>query len=203
MRTHPYVLALLIAGAVSVAAQQTLAIDPATSKFTIHVDKTGFFSVAGDKHEIEAPIASGTIDEKAKTVTLKVEAAKLKALDPQLSADKRAEVQKKMEAEVLEVTKYPEISFLSTEVTSDKIGHWNVKGELRLHGQAHPVTVSVTEPSTELALGKPPAVRHFNGTATLKQTDFGIKPITIAGGAVKVKDELKLEFQITAAERNK
>src|SRR5262249_52543234 len=159
----------------------------ATSRFTIHVDKTGFFSIAGDKHEIEAPIASGTIDDASKTVTLTVESAKLKVLDPQLPAEKRAEVQKKMETEVLEVEKYPVIRFVSSEVLSDKIGRWEVKGDLQLHGQTHAVTISVTEPSTELALGKPPAVRHFTGTTTLKQTDFGIKPITIAGGAVKVK----------------
>jgi len=32
----------------------------------------------------------------------------------------------------------------------------------------------------------------------LKQTDFGIKPVTIAGGTVKVKDELTIEFDIVA-----
>jgi len=30
----------------------------------------------------------------------------------------------------------------------------------------------------------------------LKQHDFGITPISIAGGTVKVRDELKVEFDI-------
>ena len=31
---------------------------------------------------------------------------------------------------------------------------------------------------------------------TLKQTDYGITPISVAGGAVKVKDELNIDFDI-------
>jgi hypothetical protein len=31
---------------------------------------------------------------------------------------------------------------------------------------------------------------------TLKQSDFGIRPISIVGGTVKVKDELKVEFDV-------
>jgi hypothetical protein len=34
------------------------------------------------------------------------------------------------------------------------------------------------------------------GTCTLKQRDFGITPISIAGGTVKVKNELKIDFDI-------
>jgi hypothetical protein len=32
----------------------------------------------------------------------------------------------------------------------------------------------------------------------LKQTDFGIKPLTIGGGMIKVKNELEIDFQIFA-----
>ena len=30
----------------------------------------------------------------------------------------------------------------------------------------------------------------------LKQTDFGIKPITVGGGMIKVKNEVEIDFQI-------
>ena len=39
----------------------------------------------------------------------------------------------------------------------------------------------------------------YRGTVTLKQRDFGIEPISIAGGTVKVKDELKVQFEIVPA----
>ena len=32
--------------------------------------------------------------------------------------------------------------------------------------------------------------------ATLKQTDFGMAPVTVAAGTVKVKDEAKIEFEM-------
>jgi hypothetical protein len=37
---------------------------------------------------------------------------------------------------------------------------------------------------------------HFEGFAQLKQRDFGMTPVSIAGGTVKVKDEVRIEFTI-------
>jgi hypothetical protein len=37
---------------------------------------------------------------------------------------------------------------------------------------------------------------HYSGSATLRQSDFGIKPVAAAGGAIKVKDEVRVEFEI-------
>jgi polyisoprenoid-binding protein YceI len=64
-------------------------------------------------------------------------------------------------------------------------GHWTVRGELTLHGQTKPVTADVSEKAG-----------HYTGRATVKQTDFGIKPVKVAGGTVKVKDEVRVEFDI-------
>jgi len=36
----------------------------------------------------------------------------------------------------------------------------------------------------------------YRGEVAIKQRDFGIEPIRVAGGAVKVKDELKVRFEI-------
>jgi hypothetical protein len=40
---------------------------------------------------------------------------------------------------------------------------------------------------------------HYVGTSTLKQREFGITPVSIAAGTVKVKDELQIEFDIRAS----
>src|SRR4051812_42217303 len=123
---------------------QSTPIDTAQSKITIHVDKTGVFSFAGDKHEIAAPIASGTIDEKAGTVEFTIDARKLQVLDPQLDEKKRADVQKTMHSPaVLDSTKYPEIKFRSTSAAPAGPNAWTLTGDLTLHGQTHPVTVQV------------------------------------------------------------
>jgi hypothetical protein len=36
----------------------------------------------------------------------------------------------------------------------------------------------------------------YTGSSQLKQTDFGITPVSVGGGTVKVKDELKLDFEV-------
>src|SRR5256885_2548566 len=132
-------LALLVL-ACSVSLAQSHPIDPSLSKITIHVDKTGVFSFAGDKHEIAAPISSGTVDEKAGTVEFTIDARKLQVLDPQLEDKKRAEVQKTMLGpSVLDSAKYSDIKFRSTKATSTGVNAWTVAGGLTLHGQTHPV----------------------------------------------------------------
>lgn len=165
---------------------KTNEIDVDRSSILIHVSKSGLFSFAGDNHEIRAPIAAGSLNEAAKSVELKVDAAKLIVLDPSLSFAKRAQVQQEMLGpRVLDPARYPEIRFRSTQVEQVKPGEWNVRGDLSLHGQTRPVTVHVTSASG-----------HYRGTAAFKQTEFGITPISIAGGTVKVKDELKIDFDI-------
>jgi hypothetical protein len=34
----------------------------------------------------------------------------------------------------------------------------------------------------------------------LRQKDFGITPVSVAGGSVKVKDEVRIEFEIVGRE---
>jgi polyisoprenoid-binding protein YceI len=91
-------------------------------------------------------------------------------------------------AAVLDVGKFPEISYQSTTVTGRGEGHWEVRGDLTLHGKKEPVAVQVS-----LQDG------HYRGYASFKQSAFGITPISIAGGTVKVKDEIKIEFDIVPA----
>lgn len=165
---------------------KSTAIDVNQSVITIHVFKSGLFSFAGDNHEVRAPIAAGTVDEVAKSVVLKVDADKLTVLDPSLSPEKRAQVQKEMLSQnVLDVAHYPEIRFHSTQVEQVKPNEWNVRGDLSLHGQTRMVTVHVIS-----------AAGHYRGTAAFKQTDFGMTPVSVAGGTIKVKDELKIDFDV-------
>ncbi len=173
-------------------------IDVAHSSITVHVQRGGVFGFTGDNHEIHAPISKGKVDEAAKSVDFQVETAKMQVLDPKMDPAKRAQVQEKMLGpDVLDSAHFPLIEFSSTSVQSDKTGHWFVTGNLKLHGQSRPVTVQVSEPAEEVSASGPrPKVRHYSGTASLKQSDYGIKPVKIAGGTVKVKDEIKIDFEI-------
>jgi len=162
-------------------------IDGAHSSLKVRVNKAGFFSAFGHNHEIEAPIESGEVAESGSpSVELRVDARELRVLDPEASADTRAQVQKTMLGpQVLDTERFPKIQFQSTKVEAKGADHWLVHGTLDLHGQNHPVTVDVS-----LKDGV------YRGTGALKQTEFGIRPVTVAGGTVKVKDEIKVEFEI-------
>src|SRR5690349_13513907 len=95
-----------------ISCAQERSIDTAGSKLTVRAFKSGLFSGFADNHEIQAPIASGMIDEAAGRVKFKVESGKMKVLDPQMKPARRQEVQDKMLGpEVLDSTRFPEIRF--------------------------------------------------------------------------------------------
>jgi hypothetical protein len=166
---------------------QSQAIDVNQSSLTIRVFKSGLFSGFAHDHEIKAPITEGAIDSSSNpSVNLRLDSRKMRVLDPDVSANNRAEIQHTMEgAAVLDVEHFPEISYRSTAITKTGDAHWEVHGNLSLHGKNEPVMVAVS-----LEEG------HYRGSASFKLTTFGITPIRIAGGTVKVKDEVKIEFDI-------
>ena len=168
------------------ASAQPHQIDVHHSVLTVHVYKEGVFSAFGHDHEIAGEISAGSVDTAAKHVEWHANAASLRVRDPNVSEKDRDEVQKNMVGpDVLDVEHNPEIAFKSTSAEPMGPDGWSVRGDLTLHGQTQPVTVEVK-------------VRdgHYTGTARLKQTAFGIKPIKIAGGAVRVKDEVRIDFDI-------
>lgn len=169
---------------------ETRPIDLERSKLTVLVYKSGLFSAFADDHVINAPLSGGSISEDAPlAVQIEVRASALKVLDPKLAEDRRAEVQTRMlSPEVLDSEKYPTITFASTSVQPSGADKWNVTGQLSIHGRMQTVTFLVVRQTGA-----------YRGTVTLKQRDFGIEPISIAGGTVKVKDELKVQFEIVPA----
>lgn len=185
MRMRKYLLIITVVAFVPLATGQTRPIDSG-SKLVVHAFKSGLFSGLADNHEIEAPISEGTIDEPGMRVRFVVDSVRMKVLDPKLSADKRQEIQDRMQgAEVLDSAHFPKISFESTKAERTDQGTLRVEGRLSLHGVTRPITVNVR---TENG--------RYLGTCSLSQREFGINPISIAGGTVKVKDELKIEFDI-------
>jgi hypothetical protein len=164
-------------------------IDAARSTLTVFVYKSGLFSAFADDHVIRAPIARGSLSpDGLPSVELRMRSADLEVLDPNLPVDKRAEVQARMLGpEVLDSGTYPDITFRSTVIELVGADRWTVTGRLTLHGETRQTTFAVAQRDG-----------RYRGTATLKQREFGIHPISIAGGTVKVKDELKVEFDVVA-----
>ncbi len=171
------------------ASAQPQSIDTGKSTLTVRVYKAGVFSALGHNHEISAPITQGAVDTSARRVELEVRASALQVRDPDASDKDREQIQYTMLGpEVLDAQRYREITFRSTDVEPTGPDAWNVRGNLMLHGETHIVTVQVRQ-----------ANGHYIGSSRFKQSDFGIKPVKVAGGTIRVKDEVQIGFDIQLA----
>lgn len=182
LKYSPHVILFLS----TLALAAPVSVDTQKSKLTVRVYKSGFFSAFAHDHEISAPIDSGSFAEENPSVEISITASKLKVMDKESSDSEKEKIQTKMLGpEVLDAAQFKEIRFHSTKVEGAGGAAWQVTGDLTVHGQTHPVTFKVTKSNG-----------HYQGTAELKQTGFGMAPISIAGGSVKVKDVVKIEFDV-------
>jgi polyisoprenoid-binding protein YceI len=204
MRIGPFsslaAAAFLLMGAAAPAPPAS-ELDASRSKILVEVGKSGVLSfAAGHSHKVEAPL-HGTLSVDPEHPESAVAAFEVRTSDLTVLQDGEPpqdvpKVQETMASErVLDVRRYPTVSFQSRRVqVRERHGaalDLNVTGDLALHGTIRTIVVPVRahfEPERITA----------RGAFAIKQTDFGIKPITVAGGAVSVKDELKIDFTIVA-----
>jgi len=183
---HKAIRFALLLLALSFTPAHAADLDLAASKITVHVEKTGLFSAFAHNHTIAAPLASGHLDVQKRTIELKFRAKEMKVLDPGTSDSERSTIESTMKnGEVLDPARFPEISFVSTSVEATDPKGFLVHGNLTLHGVTKPIELPVSF-----------SEGHYTGKVTLKQTDFGITPVRIAGGAIRVKDVIAIAFEI-------
>ena len=181
MKSLCFALLLVFSGTSPLLAAQRQ-IDLNRSSLTIHVGKTGVLSAAGHEHIVMAPIAEGSIDDgQPSHINIRVEVARL-AVMPE---EHQTEVQYSMQERVLESSRFPEITFTSEDIQPIGDNAWNVSGNLQLHGQVKLIHLSVRNVDG-----------RYVGATTIKQTDYGIQPISGLGGSVRVRSELKIDFAI-------
>ncbi len=208
LRAVPLLLAL--AGP---AAAQPLAVEPImdASFLAVRLDKGGLFSAfAGHQHGILATDWSAEICfDRAQPQSLHVafsvavpalridspEARRRAGLEPDNGPgeDDVATIQEKMLApENLAARDHPAIRFEGRRARVRGEGRLDLSGDLTIRGQTREVTIPVAyrlESDSRVV---------FSGSVTLEQSDFGIKPVSIAG-VVKVKDSVTASFQIAGS----
>jgi polyisoprenoid-binding protein YceI len=161
---------------------------------------TGLLSSFGHNPTIAIPDFQGEVQFTSDTLEdaslrLVIQAASLIVTDD-ISSKDRQEIQRRMQDEVLETGGCEEISYECDRVSSiQKISDGQyaaaLNGELSLHGvtQTQPVSARVTMKGEILRAA---------GDFSLRLSDYDISPVSAAGGTVKLKDELKLSFDIAA-----
>jgi polyisoprenoid-binding protein YceI len=121
-------------------------------------------------------------------------------VDPGETEKDRKEVQSTMLGDkVLGAARYTQIQFNSSGVRSvtqkEGVTELQLDGALRLHGVEKLVIIPVR---LRMMRGNLTA----DGELPLLQSNFGILPIKVGGGAVRVKDRLKISFHIVAESRS-
>jgi polyisoprenoid-binding protein YceI len=133
-----------------------------------------------------------TLEEAS--LIIRVDASSLHLVDDISERDRR-EIERNMHRDVLETSRFPEILYASSRV--DVLEHnqntysLNLEGNLTLHGQTRALTI---QPKVTLNSG---LLRAF-GEFSLYQSDYHIELISIGGGTLKIRDELRLKFDLGA-----
>lgn len=166
----------------------------------IKTSRAGLGRKAGHDLVIEATRWSGSAvvvasDPGKSSVTVTVETGSLTVregtggLKPLTDAD-RAEIKRTLESAVLlHTAEHPTITFRSTSITGTPES-FEIIGNLAIKGRSHPVTVH----------GGGDGDGMVRGWATVTQSAWGIKPYSAFMGALKVADEVRIEYEVTRLE---
>ena len=130
---------------------EVYAIDPGVSMFTVRAFASGMFSAFGHNptlavrdFEGEARFSPEAPDEAQ--LRMKIKAGSLTVTDDMSDKDRR-EMERTMNQEVLDTSRYPEIVFESVKVSGSKAGDGqffvNLVGTLTLHGVSNRQAVAV------------------------------------------------------------
>jgi len=173
------------------------------SNFTVQAFAAGLLSGFGHNPTIAIRDFTGEVlfnpdTLQATSLRLSVNASSLKVADDIKDKD-RQEIESAMFNDVLETERYPEINFQSANITVRKTSPDRYKakiiGDLTLHG------VTVNNLWIQAQLSTDENSLRTQGEFTLKQTDYKIKLVSVAGGALKLKDELKFTFDLVARQK--
>ncbi|MDX2033942.1 MAG: YceI family protein [Blastocatellia bacterium] len=179
------------------------------SRFTVQAYAAGFLAGLGHHPTIgiqdfdgEARFSPGASEEAS--LRLRIRAGSLVVLGEMKEKD-REEIRRTMFEKVLEIASYPEIDFESTQIALFQIstariaeGRYKARiiGTLTLHGVTQPgvwIMALITLDGETL---------RAQGSFMLKQTDYGIKLVSVAGGALRLKDDLKFTFDLIGHREN-
>jgi polyisoprenoid-binding protein YceI len=172
-------------------------IDTRASQFTVQAFAGGLISAIAHSPKIAIRDWSGDTLQ-AGSLRKKVKPDSLEVLD-ELSERDRHELHRVMKQEVLESTKFPDILFESFEIKAEAVKadtyRVTVQGMLKLHGETEQHRFSA-----QVSIGVDSARAY--GEFTLLQSHYGIRIASIAGGTMKLLDELKFTFYVVARKQS-
>ena len=177
-------------------------LDAGMSRFQVKAYASGVLSAFGHNPTIAIRSFTGEAWFRSQapeqsSVRLEIDAASL-AMSSDANEKDRREIERMMREEVLETERFPQIRFASSGMEASQLaeGMYTMKilGTLSLHGEERDVVIPCT------AMIDPERLRA-NGEFSIRQTDYRIRLVSVAGGTLKLKDELKFQFDLVGKRR--
>lgn len=174
-------------------------IDANASKLTVRVFATGMLSSLGHNPAFAIRKFNGEVelnDQGAGSAKLTIDATSLD-LQGDITGRDRWDIVHITQEEILEVAAYPEMAYdapagrTTVKVTGGNQYEVSLNGDLTLHGvtRMQPVTAHVMVHGDML---------RASGEVPIQQPEFQLKAVKVPGSMLKVKDEVKLTFDIVA-----
>ncbi|MGK5554890.1 YceI family protein [Actinomadura kijaniata] len=166
-------------------------IGPEHGRLTLRTGRSGLGRRAGHDLTLEATRWRATVTDDgeapAAEVVVEVEGIEVRegtgGVLP-LSGQDRAEITRNLR-KILQADRHPTIVYRTT-----RVGEHELAGELTVLGRTEPLTVTA-----ELAGDR------VNGSATVRQTRWGIRPFSAFFGALRLADDVRVEFDLTLPEK--
>jgi polyisoprenoid-binding protein YceI len=165
---------------------------PASGQLQVKTTRTGLGARVGHDLTIEvtrwhADIIIDAAHPSASSVSVDVDAGSFQVregsggIKPLTDSD-RAQIKTTIQQKVLHTGQYPSITFQSRQIEG-QADSFTVDGDLTITGVTQPLTVH-----GRIADGR------VHGSTTIAQTRWGIRPYTGFFGALKLSDEVMVEF---------
>jgi polyisoprenoid-binding protein YceI len=169
-------------------------VGPESGRLLVRTTRTGLGAKAGHDLTIEVTrwrgnVVIDTANPAASSVTVEADVDSFEVrqgtggVKPLTDAD-RADIKNTIRGKILKTGRHPTITFGSKQVGGTGES-FRIDGDLTIVGVTQPVTVV-----GRLADG------HARGSAVIVQSQWGIRPYTAFLGALKLRDEVEVEFDV-------
>jgi polyisoprenoid-binding protein YceI len=169
---------------------------PHNGSLLLKTSRTGLGRKVGHDLTIEvsrwaADVVVDPGDPARSKVAVTIEVGSLRVLEgagglKPLTDSDRAEIENTIREKILRPAEHPAITFSSQQITGTP-GSFVITGDLSIMGRSNPVQVQAA-----IAGGR------IQGSAIVTQTAWGIKPYSAFAGALRLADDIRVEFDLAA-----
>ncbi|MBV9793807.1 MAG: YceI family protein [Actinobacteria bacterium] len=161
---------------------------PDSGRLTLRTYRSGLAAQAGHDLTIDVTRWSGQAGPDRLDVTVDLNSLEVReglgGVVPLTDRDRRDIAGKARKQ--LDTGRYPEASYTATAFTEDDAGGGTIDGTLTLHGRSRPLRLQVRKTGDG----------RYRVTASVVQSEFGIKPYSGMLGALKVRDDVDVEVSV-------